>query len=106
LLVMAIVTLLQELFSGRAMRPAAGARFERIEQVAMPVAHEPPNHEPSDHEPPDHEPPNQEPADIEDLGDRTAEVQAEPPAAAAAPATGPATGDDVGPARRSLGEIE
>ncbi|TIL30242.1 exopolysaccharide transport family protein [Mesorhizobium sp.] len=101
LLVMAIVTLLQELFSGRAMRPAAGARFERIEQVAMPVAREPPNHEP-----PDHEPPNQESADIEDLGDRMAEVQAEPQAAAAAPATGPATGDDVGPARRSLGEVE
>ena len=38
LLLMAIVTLLQELFSGRAMRPAAGARFERIEQVAMPAA--------------------------------------------------------------------
>ncbi|RWP43987.1 exopolysaccharide transport family protein [Mesorhizobium sp.] len=106
LLVMAIVTLLQELFSGRAMRPAAGARFERIEQVAMPVAREPPNHEPSDHEPPDHEPPHQESAAIEDLGDRTAEVQAEPQAAAAAPATGPATGDDVGPARRSLGEVE
>ncbi|RWN01569.1 MAG: chain-length determining protein [Mesorhizobium sp.] len=104
LLLMAIVTLLQELFSGRAMRPAAGARFERIEQVAMPVAHEPPNHEP-----PDHEPPNQEP-DIEDLGDRTAEAQTEPQAAAAAPATapatGPATGDAVGPARRSLGEVE
>ncbi|BCH17292.1 MULTISPECIES: exopolysaccharide transport family protein [unclassified Mesorhizobium] len=105
LLVMAIVTLLQELFSGRAMRPAAGARFERIEQVAMPVAHEPPNHEP-----PDHEPPNQEPADIEELEDRTAQAQAEPQAAAAAqataPATGPATGDHVGPARRSLGEVE
>ncbi|MER9617824.1 exopolysaccharide transport family protein [Mesorhizobium sp. M0207] len=38
LLIMAIVTLLQELFSGRAMRPAAGAHFERIEQVAMPAA--------------------------------------------------------------------
>ena len=105
LLVMAIVTLLQELFSGRAMRPAAGARFERIEQVAMPVAHET-----SDHEPPDHEPPNQEPADIEDPRDRTAQAQAEPQAAAAAPATapatGPATGDDVEPARRSLGEVE
>ncbi|MHA6685546.1 GumC family protein [Mesorhizobium sp. A556] len=37
LLVMAIVTLLQELFSGRAMRPAAGSRLERIEQVAMPA---------------------------------------------------------------------
>ncbi len=37
LLVMAVVTLLQELFSGRAMRPAAGSRRERIEQVAMPA---------------------------------------------------------------------
>ncbi|MDG4885003.1 exopolysaccharide transport family protein [Mesorhizobium sp. WSM4884] len=39
LLLMAIGTLLRELFSGRAMRPAAGARFEPIEQVAMPAAH-------------------------------------------------------------------
>ena len=38
LLLMAIGTLLGELFSGRAMRPAPGARFENIEQVAMPVA--------------------------------------------------------------------
>ncbi|WFP74394.1 exopolysaccharide transport family protein [Mesorhizobium sp. WSM4906] len=38
LLLMAIGTLLRELFSGRAMRPAAGARFEPIEQVAMPAA--------------------------------------------------------------------
>lgn len=38
LLLMAIGTLLRELFSGRAMRPAAGARFEPIEQVAMPLA--------------------------------------------------------------------
>ncbi|TGU04636.1 tyrosine-protein kinase family protein, partial [bacterium M00.F.Ca.ET.163.01.1.1] len=37
LLLMAIGTLLAELFSGRAMRPAAGARFANIEQVAMPV---------------------------------------------------------------------
>ncbi|MBT1154027.1 exopolysaccharide transport family protein [Aminobacter anthyllidis] len=37
LLVMAIFTLLQELFSGRAMRPAAGARVTPVEQVAMPV---------------------------------------------------------------------
>ena len=37
LLLMAVVTLLRELFSGRAMRPAPGARFERIEQVAMPA---------------------------------------------------------------------
>lgn len=38
LLLMSIITLLQELFSGRAMRPAPGTRYERIEQVAMPVA--------------------------------------------------------------------
>ena len=41
LLLMAIGTLLGELFSGRAMRPAPGARFEnieQIEQVEMPVA--------------------------------------------------------------------
>ncbi|AZO43772.1 chain-length determining protein [Mesorhizobium sp. M7D.F.Ca.US.005.01.1.1] len=36
LLIMAIVTLLRELFSGRAMRPATGSRFERIDEVAMP----------------------------------------------------------------------
>lgn len=36
LLVMAIVTLLRELFSGRAMRPAAGSRPQPIEQVSMP----------------------------------------------------------------------
>lgn len=91
LLLMAIVTLLQELFSGRAMRPAAGARFDRIEQVTMPVAHEPSNHEP---------------ADIEDLEDRAAEAQAEPQAAGAAPATSPATGEDVKSARPTLGEVE
>ncbi|PWK67498.1 exopolysaccharide transport family protein [Aminobacter sp. AP02] len=37
LLLMAIFTLLQELFSGRAMRPAAGARITQVTQVAMPV---------------------------------------------------------------------
>lgn len=37
LLLMAIFTLLQELFSGRAMRPAAGARVTPVTQVAMPV---------------------------------------------------------------------
>ena len=37
LLIMAVATLLQELFSGRAMRPAPGARFEHIEVAAMPV---------------------------------------------------------------------
>lgn len=37
LLLMAIVTLLQELFSGRAMRPAAGSRVVPVAQVAMPA---------------------------------------------------------------------
>ena len=37
LLVMAIVTLLQELFSGRAMRPAPGTRFEPVADVEMPA---------------------------------------------------------------------
>lgn len=37
LLLMAIVTLLQELFSGRAMRPAAGSHFAPVAQVAMPA---------------------------------------------------------------------
>ena len=37
LMIMAVVTLLQELFSGRAMRPASGARFAPVEQVAMPA---------------------------------------------------------------------
>lgn len=73
LLLMAIVTLLQELFSGRAMRPAAGARFERIEQVAMPVV-------------------RQDPAVLQETGERQAEAEAEPyitamPYTAAAPDT-------------------
>ncbi|MCA0012843.1 exopolysaccharide transport family protein [Mesorhizobium sp. B292B1B] len=37
-LLMSVFTLLRELFSGRAMRPASGARFEPIDEVAMPVA--------------------------------------------------------------------
>lgn len=40
LLVMAVVTLLQELFSGRAMRAAPGVRFEPVEQVVMPAVSE------------------------------------------------------------------
>ncbi|TGT34531.1 chain-length determining protein, partial [Mesorhizobium sp. M8A.F.Ca.ET.165.01.1.1] len=38
LLLMSVFTLLRELFSGRAMRPARGARLEPIDEVAMPVA--------------------------------------------------------------------
>lgn len=37
LLLMAIVTLLQELFSGRAMRPAPGARVAPVAEVGMPA---------------------------------------------------------------------
>lgn len=37
LLIMAIATMLQELFSGRAMRPAPGARIEPVAQVEMPA---------------------------------------------------------------------
>jgi Mrp family chromosome partitioning ATPase len=36
LLLMAVITLLSELFSGRAMRPAVGARLEPVEEVEMP----------------------------------------------------------------------
>jgi len=46
LLIMAVVTLLQELFSGRAMRPVPGAHFEPVEQVSMPVLHAETNDEP------------------------------------------------------------
>lgn len=38
LLIMAIITLLRELFSGRAMRPAAGGAFDPVEQIEMPAA--------------------------------------------------------------------
>jgi uncharacterized protein involved in exopolysaccharide biosynthesis/Mrp family chromosome partitioning ATPase len=38
LLVMAVITLLQELFSGRAMRAARGAHFGPVTEVAMPQA--------------------------------------------------------------------
>lgn len=46
LLVMSIVTLLQELFSGRAMRPAAGSAMEPVEQVAMPATARAPEPQP------------------------------------------------------------
>ncbi|BCG80965.1 GumC family protein [Mesorhizobium sp. 113-3-3] len=49
LLLAAIFTLLRELFSGRAMRPAPGARFAPIDEVAMPATarQEPDASEPS-----------------------------------------------------------
>lgn len=36
LLMMAVITLLSELFSGRAMRPATGAKLEPVEEIEMP----------------------------------------------------------------------
>lgn len=43
LLIMAVITLLQELFSGRAMKAAPGARLDPVEQVKMPVVHTQPD---------------------------------------------------------------
>lgn len=88
LLLMTIVTLLQELFSGRAMRPAPGARFEHIEQVAMPAA-------------------RQEPAIVEiaEAGEQPAAVaqtEAEPEAAVVAEPTAV----KAEPVRSKLGEID
>lgn len=87
LLLMAIVTLLQELFSGRAMRPAPGAPFENIEQVAMPAA-------------------RREPAIVEmaeqDEQPVLAETAAEPAAAVAAETTA----GKAEPVRSSLGEVD
>jgi exopolysaccharide transport family protein len=83
LLLMAVATLLRELFSGRAMRPAAGARFERIEQVEMPVARAEPAL-----------------AEVVANADRSAEPTAEPDAGAAAP------GEGAAPVRSTLGEID
>lgn len=37
LLIMSVITLLQELFSGRAMRPSASARIAPVDEVAMPA---------------------------------------------------------------------
>ncbi|MDX8436683.1 exopolysaccharide transport family protein [Mesorhizobium abyssinicae] len=85
LLLMAIATLLGELFSGRAMRPAAGARFGRIEQVEMPVARvEPP---------------------LVDAGlarDRLADREVQPEAATAADALD----ESAAPKPSALGEID
>ena len=90
LLLMAIVTLLQELFSGRAMRPATGARFERIEQVAMPAA-------------------RQEPAmaRIDEVGDGAAEAEAQPDTATVVQAAAEdVVAAEAEPARTTLGEVD
>ncbi|RWC47370.1 MAG: chain-length determining protein [Mesorhizobium sp.] len=117
LLIMAIVTLLRELFSGRAMRPATGSRFERIDEVAMPdTAHAPgmvamPAVR--------REPIRQEPIVRQEVGDRAAEAEAEPytaampygaeaPDTAAMPdaAAAEQTAVTPEPVRSTLGEID
>ncbi|MEO5756420.1 MAG: exopolysaccharide transport family protein [Mesorhizobium sp.] len=65
LLIMAIATLLRELFSGRAMRPATGARFERIDEVAMPAVHQEPAA-------------SQEPAALQEVAGHPSETESEP----------------------------
>ncbi|TIS54131.1 MAG: chain-length determining protein [Mesorhizobium sp.] len=92
LLLMAIVTLLQELFSGRAMRPATGARFGQIEQVAMPAT-------------------RQEPAlaEIKEADDHAAldrTADAELSAAVAEEVAEDATAEDAEPVRSTLGEVD
>ncbi|MER9056523.1 exopolysaccharide transport family protein [Mesorhizobium sp. M0213] len=109
LLIMAIVTLLQELFSGRAMRPAAGAHFEHIEQVAMPAVQA----ERALAEP---DPPvaRSEPAVAETDDDSIIETKVEPEpvtvAEAAAEKIEPEYSEmaagDIEPARSILGEID
>lgn len=114
LLIMAIVTLLRELFSGRAMRPATGSRFERIDEVAMPQVAQAPGGVAMPVV-------RQEPAILQDsvvrqeMGDRLAEAEAEPymPYRAEAPdmvampeATAEQTAAEPEPVRSTLGEID
>ncbi|RVB33224.1 chain-length determining protein, partial [Mesorhizobium sp. M7A.F.Ca.CA.001.16.1.1] len=116
LLIMAIVTLLRELFSGRAMRPASGSRFERIDEVAMPHVAQTPAAKPFVRPEPAV---FQEPFIHQELPEPAHEADAEPYAAAmqamaeapdvvAMPATA-ATEQTVvepEPARSTLGEID
>ncbi|MFD1982635.1 GumC family protein [Mesorhizobium newzealandense] len=112
LLVMAIVTLLRELFSGRAMRPATGSRFERIDEVAMPVVRQ----ENTVLQNPFI---RQDPVARQEMGERSAEAEADPyassmPYKAEAPdrvampdaATAQETAVEAEPARSTLGEID
>lgn len=101
LLLMAIVTLLKELFSGRAMRPAAGAHFERIEQVAMPVARQEPPVARQEAMVARHEPVV---AEIEEGADYGAEAEAEPDTVSAAQA--PIEYEPAEPPRATLGEVD
>ncbi|WP_027057270.1 GumC family protein [Mesorhizobium loti] len=68
LLLAAVFTLLRELFSGRAMRPATGARFAPIDEVAMPPTAQP---EPAAPLEPSARP---EPAVASELANRAAET--------------------------------
>ncbi|PTE12213.1 GumC family protein [Mesorhizobium helmanticense] len=112
LLLMAIVTLLKELFSGRAMRPAAGARFERIEQVAMPVVQQEPTavrQEPLvvRREPMAAEIPMA--GEIEEAWDYATEAEAEPDTVSAAEAAAgyePAEYEPAESPRATLGEVD
>lgn len=111
LLIMAMVTLLQELFSGRAMRPAAGAHFEHIEQVAMPAVQ-------ADRALAEPDPPvaRSEPAvaEIDGTDDSIIETKVEPEPVAVAeaaaekiePEYSEMAAGDIEPARSILGEID
>ncbi|MBA1143687.1 GumC family protein [Mesorhizobium neociceri] len=98
LLLMSIITLLQELFSGRAMRPAPGARLERIEQVAMPAMSAPAVE------------PESAAAATEEVEDRRADMESElepkPEPEPAPAALEEAAVVDAEPMRSSLGEID
>ncbi|MER9961711.1 exopolysaccharide transport family protein [Mesorhizobium sp. M0045] len=111
LLIMAMVTLLQELFSGRAMRPAAGAHFEHIEQVAMPAVQ-------ADRALAEPDPPvaRSQPAvaEIDGTDDSIIETKVEPEPVAVAeaaaekiePEYSEMAAGDIEPARSILGEID
>ncbi|PZV36809.1 GumC family protein [Mesorhizobium kowhaii] len=131
LLIMAIATLLRELFSGRAMRPATGSRFERIDEVAMPHVAQAPDRIAMPAVRQEHAV-LQDPILRPEMGGRPADARAEPytsamPYATAMPetvapytytaeapdrvampdaATAEQTAVDAEPARSTLGEID
>lgn len=100
LLLMSVITLLQELFSGRAMRPAPGARLERIEQVAMPAMSMPAMSGPAVEPEPA--------AATEAAEDRPADMESElePEAVPAAVEEAAVEVTEPEPVRSSLGEID
>ncbi|MER9494367.1 Wzz/FepE/Etk N-terminal domain-containing protein [Mesorhizobium sp. M0006] len=101
LLLMSVITLLQELFSGRAMRPAPGARFERIEQVAMPAMSAPVVHpEPA----PEVVEVDDQPTTVE--SEQVPEPEPAPSVLEGAAAAGSEPQAEPEPVRSSLGEID